>query len=247
MNINEFFQHVRANGVAKVSRFTVEIFPPEYARFGENASGLEFACESVEFPGRTLTTSDNRIYGPSFKTPYGTDYSEINLTFLCSEDMREKNFFDNWINFINPTTNFNFKYREEYTTDVKIIQLNEKNAQTYACKLYEAFPVAVNALQGNWADDGFHRVQVSMTYRYWEQVSVEEGSEALAAELKRRDILELEGGKNWSKGPPTNELEIDIGEILKLRRGGRWSEGPPIKVDERKKILIGGWSVGPPP
>lgn len=209
MNINDFFQHVRANGLAKVNRFKVEIFRPENARFGvqfgDNARDLEFACESAEFPGRTLTTSDNRIYGPSFKTPYGTDYSEINLTFLCSENMREKYFFDDWINFINPTTNFDFKYREEYVADVKIIQLNERNAQTYACRLYGAFPVAVNALQGNWADDGFHRVQVSMTYRFWEQIPVEISEASLApylAELERENQKTLGGDTLYAAGPP---------------------------------------------
>lgn len=212
MNINDFFQHFKKNGVAKVNRFKVEIFRPENA-FGVNEFGisdsrdLEFSCESAEFPGRTLTTSDNRIYGPSFKTPYGTDYSEINLTFLCSENMKEKYFFDDWINFINPTTNFDFKYREEYIADVKIIQLNEKNAQTYACRLYGAFPVAVNALQGNWADDGFHRVQVSMTYRYWEQIPVEISEASLApyvAELERRNQITLGGDTLYSVGvvPP---------------------------------------------
>jgi hypothetical protein len=176
MNINDFISHLKKKGVAKTSKFKVFIYPPLDADDGpfssDFARDFEFSCESVEFPGRTLTTNDTRIYGASFKTPFGTDYAEVNMTFLCNEKLEEKQFFDKWINYINPIATYDFKYKDEYASEITIIQYNEMNKPTYACKLVDAFPISVSPLSSNWSDDNIHRVQVAITYRDWNIVNI---------------------------------------------------------------------------
>ena len=172
MNINEFIGHVEKNGLAKTNKFTIFInkpfAAPDNGPFNDGKSrDFKFSCESIEFPGRGLLTSDNRIYGTSFKTPYGNDYQEITLTLLCDRELSEKRYFDNWIEFINPSSSFDFQYRDDYVTDLKIMQMQDDGATTYICSLLEAYPLSVGALSANWSDDGFHRVQIRMTYRYW--------------------------------------------------------------------------------
>lgn len=174
MNINDFIGHVGKHGIAKTNRFKVFI-PKPYGvsdslyLSDDGSRNLQFTCEAIDFPGRNFTTTDNRIYGAAFKTPYGTDYSEITLTLLCSADFREKQFFDDWMEYINPTNSFDFQYRDDYTVDMNIIQLSEKGMDDiqFNCNLIEAYPIAVNALSASWGDDAPHRVQVTMTYRYW--------------------------------------------------------------------------------
>ena len=47
---------------------------------------LALQCESAELPGKTLATADVKVYGPTFKVPYQTQYSDMNLTFLCTNE-----------------------------------------------------------------------------------------------------------------------------------------------------------------
>jgi hypothetical protein len=53
---------------------------------------LALQCESAELPGRTTATADVKIYGPTFKVPYQTQYTDTTLTFLCTNDFFERNY-----------------------------------------------------------------------------------------------------------------------------------------------------------
>jgi len=82
-NIDNFLADNKL-GFAKSNRFLVKILnnvKPEYTIF---------YCESVEFPGRNFNATDMRIYGPSFKAPSLSTYSDVNLTFLCDSDLNQK-------------------------------------------------------------------------------------------------------------------------------------------------------------
>lgn len=154
-------------GFARSNRFYVQI---------TSAPGIDvlprqfsFMCEGAEFPGREITTVDTRIYGPTYKSPNLSVYNDITLTVLCDYQMSEKRFFDAWVDYINPTSNYNFSFRDNYVTDIAIFHLNELNDITYGIRLKEAYPVSVGALQASWGDDNIHRLQVGITYRYWEQ------------------------------------------------------------------------------
>jgi len=61
--------------------------------------------DAVDIPGRFLTTADykHKNYGPLIKMPYGQIYSDVNITIILSEDMREKKFFEEWQNAIQGT------------------------------------------------------------------------------------------------------------------------------------------------
>ena len=47
---------------------------------------LSLQCESAELPGKNLVTEDVKIYGPTFKVPYQTQYAETTLSFICTND-----------------------------------------------------------------------------------------------------------------------------------------------------------------
>ena len=63
---------------------------------------LALQCENAELPGRTLETADARIYGPSFKVPYRMQYSDTNLTFICTNDFYERKLFERWMEAMIP-------------------------------------------------------------------------------------------------------------------------------------------------
>lgn len=130
---------------------------------------LSLQCESAELPGKALITSDVKIYGPTFKVPYQTQYQDINLTFLCTNEFYERKLFDRWIESIHPTDTNNLRYAKgentRYLTNVKIIQYDDFIRQIYAVELLDAFPIAISPQPLAWSEDGFHRLTIQVAYQ----------------------------------------------------------------------------------
>ena len=130
---------------------------------------LALQCESAELPGRTLTTADVKIYGPTFKVPYQTQYGDISLTFLCTNDFFERKLFDRWMEAIHPSDTNNLRFPKgqatRYMTNIKIIQYDDFIKQIYAVELIDAFPIGVAPQALSWGEDGFHRLQVQFAYQ----------------------------------------------------------------------------------
>ena len=155
------------NGPAKSNRFLVQIsggpILGEYVR-----EDLSFLCEAAELPGRGFMSTDVRYYGPNFKAPYQSVYEDLNLTFICRDAFEERRFFDDWMNFINPVDSFNFSYKDEYTSTIRLHQFSEiKDESTYSFTFDKAYPILVSPQPATWADDNFHRLTVSFTYVKW--------------------------------------------------------------------------------
>lgn len=160
-------------GIAIASDFRVMIMPPASISDLMSAQQLMFRCESATLPGRTLATSDLRIYGPTEKYPYQTTYDDITLTFICSGDMVEKTFFDGWLELINPSSKWNFEYKESYVTTIEINQLDRLGNIPYKIKLLDAYPVSINQLDLDWYNsEAYHKLSVTFAYTSWERLPV---------------------------------------------------------------------------
>lgn len=156
-------------GLAKACKFAVRIVPSSsyLARYGDIMSDLVYLCEAAEYPGRGLNTMDVRYYGTNFKVPFQTSYEDMTLTFLCRAESPERMFFDDWMNLINPTSTYDFSYRDQYSCEIQIFQYGDDNVVNYQFSLLDAFPVLVNPQQLTWADDQFLRLGITFTYNKW--------------------------------------------------------------------------------
>lgn len=170
-SISNFLAQNQVTGFSKSNRFLVSFNFRSgvlaQLSYTDTDRLLTFKCEQAEFPGREFMTSDARIYGPMYKSPYMSSYGDVNLTLLCDSSLTQKQIMETWMSSINTPYSFDFNYRDSYIADVTIEQYNELNEQTFACTLREAYPVSITPLQTNWADDGYHKLQVTLTYRYW--------------------------------------------------------------------------------
>jgi hypothetical protein len=130
---------------------------------------LALQCEAAELPGKTLQTADVKIYGPTFKVPYQTQYADMNLTFLCTNEFYERKLFERWIESIMPTDTNNLRYPKSessrYLTNIKVIQYDEFIQQIYAVELMDAFPIGISPQTLSWSEDGFHRMTVQFAYQ----------------------------------------------------------------------------------
>lgn len=160
---------------ARPSRFDVEIpIPLKLVSYRNAAQKLTLRCDQAQFPSRTLMTTERKIYGPAELHPYQSSYNQLELTFIVSDDMMEKKFFDAWLDLINPRSSFNIAYKNDYLSTVTINQYDLQNKLQYAISIIDAFPISVNQLDLDWSNEyGFHKLSVVFAYHYWERSGIQ--------------------------------------------------------------------------
>ena len=160
--------------LARPSKFDVNIpIPLGLVPYLGTSRMLTMRCENAELPGRTIATTSMKIYGVEEKFPYMSSYSDMSLTFIVSDDMKEKKFFDAWLNWINPNSSFNLKYKKDYSVGLRINQYDVRNEVSYSADLVDAYPIAVNGMDLNWSADGYHKLTVTFAYTSWRDNSLE--------------------------------------------------------------------------
>lgn len=135
-----------------------------------------YLCDSLEFPGQSLTTADFRIPGKKkIRTPYMRDHNEITLSFYHSDNVPLYQIFSSWIASISPVNTYN-SYFDESVAQLALFQFNDISdfdsiANTKSIKKYmkvdliDAFPLNFTSMPANWADDGFHKLTATFFYR----------------------------------------------------------------------------------
>ena len=173
-------------GMSRNSLYEVTLYPPPGSRgsrgnttnvfskimgdlLGDGtvrATGLR--CESISLPGRNMdSTPDTNIYGPEREIVTGYSFGDINATFQCSSDMREKKYWETWQRLTyNPKT-FDIGYYKDYVGTVDIHTLDEQERRRYGCRLVEAWPKSIGPQTLGYGDGTYQTVEITIAYRYW--------------------------------------------------------------------------------
>jgi len=136
---------------------------------------FEFRCEKAELPGRTVATTDDTMSGTALKLPYDMTYNDIQLSIICSTDMLERKFFEQWMDFIvkpgkpgrgNAGT---IAYYSNYAkgNKLRVSQLNDSGTAilTYTC--HDVYPIALTPMNATWEENNtYQRFGVTLCYRY---------------------------------------------------------------------------------
>lgn len=169
-------------GLAKSARYAIRIIPVGSLlvglKYNDFLRQFTYLSDSAELPGRAFMNIDIRYYGPNFKVPFQSQYEDTTISFLCRNQSYERQFFDDWMEIINPTNLWDFNYRDDYRSTIEIFQLADygetQNATAgqamYKWTMHDAYPMIVNPQPVTWADDNFHRLSVSFTYTKWTRV-----------------------------------------------------------------------------
>lgn len=201
-SINDFKTSFKGD-LARTNRFDVQIpVPLTLIPYVKSARNLTYRCENANLPGRTLATTEQKTYGPVEKHPYLSTYNDIDLTFIVDDDMQQKIFFDAWLNYINPTYNYNMRYKENYATTMTINQYGVANENTYSVSLFDAYPISINQLDLDWNGDSYHKITVTFAYTYWKNLTLQ----ALGMELLDAGIDSVVSGMGGLGGSIGNSV-----------------------------------------
>jgi hypothetical protein len=123
--IDEFWSQMKDEGIAKNSHWDVRIdLPPSLS--GQGWGGIEqtmkLRCESGELPGRQVVSSDIKIYGPIYRTPYQSVYTELNLTFIETADLQIRRFMEAWMDTIFDSGSNVLAYQNTFQASMTITQ-----------------------------------------------------------------------------------------------------------------------------
>jgi hypothetical protein len=177
-------------GLVKSAKYAIRITPVGNLLlslgYGSFLNQFTYLSDSAEMPGRAFMSIDIRYYGPNFKLPFQSQYEDMTITFLCRTESLERQFFDDWMEIINPTNLWDFNYRDSYRGKIEIFQLATHAERggtggggadsgggptapksVYKWTVHDAYPVIINPQPVTWADDQFQRLSVSFTYTKW--------------------------------------------------------------------------------
>lgn len=183
--LTEFIASLDRWGVSKTSHFRLYIpltFKGE--QFSDMDKLLGLRCEATELPGRQLVSNDSRTYGPSYKTPYQSLYQEITLNFVETANFMIRGFFETWMDTIFNSSTNQLAYPNTYRVDATLTQYDVSDVaagfavtkpavkaeglpETARWYMHNAFPTAINQMPVSWAEDGLHRVTVTLAYEWY--------------------------------------------------------------------------------
>ena len=233
LNIQRFMSNLSQKPPARTSHFDVIIT----SKIG-GKSDLTLRAENVSLPGRAVATTDFFDVGPTRKMGYSAVYLESAISFILSDDYNEKEYFDKWVDVItgphrtkrSPGGNrFNAGYYDDYKGTVEIWNYDENSRATYRTKLIEAWPSVISPVQLDWGSSDFAKLNVTFTYRYYEQHNVST-SEAMMGGLQ-------DGAPNSRTAEVARQ---NAAENTKLMTGGLQDTGSGGNVER----LTGGLSDG---
>lgn len=217
-SINDFKASFRKE-IARPHKFDVNIpIPLTLTPYISSARSLVYRCENASLPGRTFATAEQKTYGPIEKYPYLNTYTDIDMTFIVDDDMSQKVFFDAWMNYINPLYNNNMRYKGDYSTVITVNQYDVNNQISYSVNLYDAYPISMNQMDLDWSADGYHKLNVTFAYTYWQNNSLQAlGMELVDAGINAVNSIVggLGGNAIGSAGTGVNNILNDIASTFR--------------------------------
>ena len=197
-NINNFSAEINSNGFARGDFFDVSFtgFPIKVVAAIEGSTNpptnvrsdfLTLRAESVTVPQRAITPIEYKDYGAPYKIGSTANYIEIDVTFILSKNMRERNFFLAWQDVITGDhrlqtgnargSSFDLGYFDDYKCDgIEIIHYKGDNVKeevfsqpAYVTQLRDAYPLNVGPVTRSWASAEILKQQITFTYRYFSE------------------------------------------------------------------------------
>jgi hypothetical protein len=138
-----------------------------------------FRCEKAELPGRSIATSDDTGGGgPALKLPYDVTYNDMQISIICSADMKERVFFESWIDsIIGPAGEADgasigglVSYFQDYARGITLTieQMDEAGKILMSYQLNDVYPTVISPMNATWEEvNSYQRFGVTLFYRYY--------------------------------------------------------------------------------
>lgn len=136
------------------------------------ARQVSILAESISIPGRQLLSTEHRIFGTVRKMPYGVLYEDLTATFICTNSMIERTFFDVWQQLIISPGSQYMEFYENYVGSIVIQKISNnakpnKNEKLATYVLQEAYPISIQSQELSYGDTEYLKLTVQFAYSKW--------------------------------------------------------------------------------
>ena len=137
---------------------------------------LTLLCDTVGMPGFDLQT-----HGVQYASEPKVDVVQshgfagtIDATFLLSTDLRERHFFEQWMNLTVNRETHKANYYDDYIGSMEIYQLSSdgnKEIRTYGMKAYDVYPATIAGIEYSAeSSNSVAKQTVKFAYKQWKNL-----------------------------------------------------------------------------
>jgi hypothetical protein len=172
-SIDDFKSQISARGgLAKPSLFRVIIPNARKLKTGEidASESFMFLCESTSLPGRNIDTVDVVYQNNSIKVPHSFSVEDVSMSFIVTNDFFIKKVLDDWHNLLIDRGNYRVSFKESYTRDISIQELDMTGKVVYAIILRNAYPNSISPIEVASDNESVMKLTASFTYEDYEEL-----------------------------------------------------------------------------
>lgn len=152
------------------SNFGIPTLGYALTNMGGKLEALNLFCQSCAIPARDMTNSEWSEYGEIRSLGVMHTHGDVTISYYCSEDLRERQLFEQWQDVIwNPRT-YQHGYYNSYTSRIEIVKYdNSWRNETAVYRLQEAYPTNIGELALSH-QEGLSELNITFKYRKFERI-----------------------------------------------------------------------------
>jgi hypothetical protein len=153
-------------------------------------SHIRFLCQGAQIPSKDISTVDHSHYGPLGKYPYESNHSDIELTFMITDTMIERLFFEAWISLVEQPEHHVIGWKNDFMANLSIKVFSKRLSEgSYDSRIgandriisevivLDAWPVSLSSIDLSYDNEGVQTFSVTMTYdQYYFKGAMHDGS-----------------------------------------------------------------------
>jgi len=170
-NMDTFIANIKKGGLSRGNRYELMITAPSIAalsNFADNngTEQLRYRVSTVSLPGKSIATSETKIYGPVRLAPYQITYDQLSFSVYLSNDFRERQYFEDWMHYVVDYDTHRIRYYKDYSaSDMQLLVMDETNKVTNTYVFEESYPLSVGEVSMSYSNEEPATCDISMAYR----------------------------------------------------------------------------------
>jgi hypothetical protein len=171
-NINSFKQNGLVYGGARPSLFNVRLSVPQGIGIDNvSVQKFEFVCRTAELPASSVGEFDVPYFGRKIKLAGDRTFADWQVNVMNDEDFAVRSMFETWSNALNRLVS-NVRdpalSRENYKSDLEVIQYSKDGEIIRSYAIIGAFPTEIGAISLDWdTQNSIETFPVTFSYDYW--------------------------------------------------------------------------------
>ncbi|MBT3872594.1 MAG: hypothetical protein HOF75_08220 [Flavobacteriaceae bacterium] len=177
--INKFITNLTRKDLARAAHFRFKISPSPYwpSPLRNVLEDINLVCDTAVFPDVALNPVEGTVgYEFPYEVVNNLTHGTFTASFLCERSMKQRKFFEDWIDHIYNSETGQASYYNEYVTSIEVDQLkhnfldhlpnmNSEMDWTYKVKLNNVYPKSFTSQALDWsAGNKYHTMSVTFHF-----------------------------------------------------------------------------------